>query len=141
MQAEDGCKIPRYSAAPGGQPCPTVKRDDNFAQMQQFQALFCEQFGCLPSEYEERAFRHCLYAHARFLAPSLRGLNPDFFSQDFAFIRYLGEATGMREARAQAADFQDANRAKPSFLRTGLRIRVSGRKAGRLAQRLFVRGR
>jgi len=32
-------------------------------------SLFCAKFGCSPTEYEERAFRKCLYWHARFPAP------------------------------------------------------------------------
>jgi len=63
----------------------------------------------------------------------LRKLKPDFFAEDFKFIRYLGEAIGSREVKASAADFQDANFARRTFLRTSLRIRVSGRKAARLA--------
>ena len=104
---------------------------------QQFQVLFCERFDCPPSEYEERAFRECLYWQAKILAPVLRKLKPDFFEEDFNFIHYLGEASGSREVRASAADFQDVNFARRSFWRTTLRIRVSGGKAMRLAQRLF----
>ena len=104
---------------------------------QQFQSLFCERFGCPPSEYEERAFKQCLYSHAKLLAPVPRKLKPDFFAADFKFIRYLGEVSGSCEAKANAADFQDANFAGRSFWRTTLRIRVSGRKAARLARRLF----
>ena len=104
----------------------------------QFKTLFCERYKCSPSEYEERAFRKCLYWHARLLAPVLRLLSPGLFSADFKFINYLGETAGGREASAEALDFQDANRAKPNFLRTGLKIRVSGQKAASLARRLFA---
>ena len=65
----------------------------------------------------------------------MRKLRPGFFESDFKFIRHLGVSTGMEEAVSDALDFQDANKAKPSLLRTGLRIRVSGRKAFGLAQR------
>ena len=103
----------------------------------QFQVLFCKRFNCPPSEYEERAFKKCLYWHAKLLAPVSRKLNPDFFAEDFKFIHYLGEASGSREVRASAADFHDTNLARRSLWRTSLRIRVSGRKAARLAQRLL----
>src|SRR5262245_37569598 len=103
--------------------------------MPEFQTLFCERFRCPLSEYQEKAFWECLYWHARLFAPVLRRLKPDFFTPDFDFIRYLGNASGFREARANAADFRDG--ARRNFLRNALKIRVSGRKAARLAQRLF----
>ena len=90
---------------------------------QEFQSLFCQRFNCPTSEYDERAFRECLYWHARPLAPVLRRVKPDFFAEDFKFIGYLGEATGVREARANAADFQDANLGRRSFWRRRLKIR------------------
>ena len=57
------------------------------------------------------------------------------------FIHDLGDAIGSREASAEASNFQDANRARSSFWRTGLKIRVSGRKATALAHRLFADAR
>ena len=105
---------------------------------QNFQLLVCQRFHCPTSEYEERVFRKCLYWHARLLAPVVRRLNPDFFTEDFKFIRYLGESTSLRETNADLMNFRDANLGKPSFWRTTLKIRVSGRKANRLAQRLFA---
>jgi hypothetical protein len=103
----------------------------------QFHSVFCARFSCPPSEYEERAFQQYLYSHAKLLAPVLRKLKPSLFAEDFKFIRYLGEASDSREVKACAADFQDANFARRSIWRNTLRIRVSGRKAGRLAQRLI----
>lgn len=108
---------------------------------QEFRSLFCKRFNCPTSEYEERAFKECLYWHARLLAPVLRRVKPDYFAEDFKFIGYLGEVTGVREAKANAADFQDANLARPSFWRRRLKIRVSGRKATGLAYELFSEAR
>jgi hypothetical protein len=104
----------------------------------QLKELFCERFDCPPSEYEERAFRKCLYLHARPLAPLIRLISPNFFAEDFKFMRYLGDSTSLREVRVDRMNFHDANRSNPKFLRTALRIRVSGRKATRLAQRLYA---
>ena len=84
-----------------------------------------------------RAFRKCLYWHARLVAPALRRLAPGFFAEDFKFIRYLGAAAGVREATVDLLNFRDVNLGKPRFWRTGLKIRVSGRKANRLACQLF----
>ena len=67
-----------------------------------------------------------------------RRLSPDFFKEDFKFIRYLGDSTGLREVGVDLLNYRAANLGKPSFWRTGLKIRVSGRKASRLAQQLFA---
>ena len=104
----------------------------------EFKALFCERFGYPPSEYERRAFSKCLYGRAKLIAPVLLRLKPDFFAEDFNFIRCMGESTDVREVGADLLNFQDVNRGHRSFLRTGLKIRVSGRKARRLAQQLFA---
>ena len=104
---------------------------------QQLQALFCQRFGCPPSEYEERAFKRCLYWHARLLAPLVRLVAPDFFAEDFKFMHYLGAAIDLKDAKVDALNFQAANRGNPTFWRTGCKLRVSGRKASRLARTLF----
>jgi hypothetical protein len=96
--------------------------------MPQFQNLFCQRFNCPPSAYEERALKKCLYWQARLLAPSVRKLNPNVFAEDFKFIRYLGAATGLRDASEDVLNFRDVNRGNQSFLRISLRIRVSGLK-------------
>ena len=105
---------------------------------QQFQVLFCQRFKCPASEYEARAFRQCLYWHARLLAPVVRMLKPDFFAADFKFIRYLGEVTDLQEATVDLLNFRDMTLSKRGFWRTDLKIRVSGRKASRLARELFA---
>ncbi|MCX6930173.1 MAG: hypothetical protein NT154_44235 [Verrucomicrobia bacterium] len=105
---------------------------------QKFKLLVCQRFNYPPSEYEERVFRKCLYWQGRLLASVVRKLKPDFFVQDFRFIRYLGESTGLREVGVDLLNFRAANIGKPSFWRTGLKIRVSGRKASKLAQELFT---
>lgn len=102
-----------------------------------FKSLFCEKFGCPPAECEEQAFRKCLYSHARFLAPVLRKFSRDFFLEDFKFIRYLGDSVGVRDAMVDIRNYSDVNRRNTGFLRTGLKIRVSGQKASRLVHHLF----
>ena len=102
-----------------------------------FKVLFCEKFGCPPEGYEERAFRKCLYWHARFLAPVIRMISPDFFFEDFKFIRYLGDSLGVRDATVDIRNYSDVNRRNLEFFRTSLKIRVSGQKANRLVHQLF----
>ena len=106
-----------------------------------FKSLFCQKFGCPPAEYEERAFRKCLYWHARFLAPVIRTINRNFFLEDFKFIRYLGDSLDVREATVDLKNYNDVNRGSGSWLRIELKIRVSGRKANRLLYELFQEAR
>jgi hypothetical protein len=105
---------------------------------QPFKSLFCEFFQCPPADYEEQVFRKCLYFHARLAAPLIRTLSPAFFEEDFKLIQYLSAATNWRELNAEMVSFQDKNRYEGKFLRKTLKIRVSGRKAAALAQRLFA---
>ena len=102
-----------------------------------FQTLFCERFKCTPSQYEQRALRGFLYLHARLFAPLLRAIKPDFFAPDLKFIQRLGMAGDMREANSDLLDFRDVNIGNSSFWRAGLKLRVSSRKAGRVARELF----
>jgi hypothetical protein len=104
----------------------------------ELRVLFCERFNCPPSEFEERLLRECLYRHARLLAPVLKRLQPGFFAEDLKLVRYLGASNGLREAGVDLMNFRDANRGARNFWRNRLRIRASGRKAARLAQRLFA---
>ena len=78
-----------------------------------------------------------MYWHAKLLAPVLRRLAPDFFAQDLRFIRHLGESTSLEEVAVDLLNFRDVNVGRPSFWRTGCKIRVSGRKASKLAHQLF----
>ena len=103
----------------------------------QFLVLFSHEFECPLSDNEQRAFGQLLYWHARPVAELVRKIWPDFFADDFNFIRCLGETTNLREVKATAAEFRDTNVARQNFWRTGLKIRVSGRIATRLARELF----
>jgi hypothetical protein len=84
--------------------------------------------------------RECLYPRARVVAPLVRRLWPDFFEEDLTFIRYLGTAKGLGEAQAESRTFQDENQVAGGFLRVRLKMRVSGRKATRLALEVFSDG-
>ena len=106
-------------------------------QPQQLKALFCKRFNCPPEEYAEQAFRKCLYAHAKPLVGILRVWNADFFFEDLKFMEAVGVAVDPKEVRADAANFRDVNRHGRGFLRTAWRLRVSGRKAMRMAHDLF----
>lgn len=67
----------------------------------------------------------------------MRRLNPRFFADDLKFIQELGQTSDWRAAWSEVLSFQDENRATGGLWRNSLRLRVSGRKAADLAQRLF----
>jgi hypothetical protein len=102
-----------------------------------FKTLFCERFGCPPENYDELAFRKFLYWHARILAPLFRAVSPDYFREDFEFIRFLGEAVDVRQAKADVLDFRDLTQKHWRLLHTSFRIRVSHRKARKVAFQLL----
>ena len=102
-----------------------------------FQELFCEHFGCSSAQYEKRALNLLLYSHARILAPLVRVFKPGLFAPDLKFIRRLGQAHDMREATHDLLDFKDASGGRSDPWRGILRLRVSGRKAGRVARELL----
>jgi hypothetical protein len=98
---------------------------------------FCERFKCPPSEFEKRALRKCLYLHARMTAPLLRWLNPDCFERDLLFINFLGSARNWEEVVAELDAFRYREHLQPRFTRMAWRLRVSARKANKLAYELF----
>jgi len=97
------------------------------------QEAFCARYHCSASEFPERAFRLCLYSHAVPVAQVLCKVTPGFFRDDRRLIEQLGLGQNMEEVRASLSDFQYVNRARPHWLRTGLKIRLSGRKVRQLA--------
>ena len=107
------------------------------AESPQFETLFCERFGCPAEDFERRAFAHCLYPHARLLAPFIRVIRPRFFADDLAFIRYLGTTTQLSEVVEAASDFHDKGDYEKGFCFSVLKIRVSGSKTIKLARALF----
>jgi hypothetical protein len=102
-----------------------------------FKSLFCQLHHCPTEEFEERAFRACLYWRARPLAPILRAIAPRYFDPDFAFIGYLAKAPGRRDAMNELAAFVEAKATKAGFARKFLLIRISPRKTSQLIARVF----
>ncbi len=101
-----------------------------------FERLFCALYRCAPAQFEERALKKLLYPHARLMAPFLMAVNPDFFFQDLRLIQHLRQSTDVRDATNDLMNFKDAA-ANQGFWRGSLRLRISGRKAGKLARQLF----
>jgi hypothetical protein len=102
-----------------------------------FADLFCARFRCAPSSYERKALSACLYWHARLIVPWLRFLMPGFCAGDLEFIRSLGQATNYDEAQSEVLFFQENNMRDQNVVRATLRLRISSRKARRLARDTF----
>jgi hypothetical protein len=102
-------------------------------------SLFCEFHHCPPEEFEERAFRACLYWRARPLAPILRAILRHYFDPDYAFIHYLAKTPGRRDAMNELAAYVETSKVKGGFARNFLHIRISPRKTSKLIARIFDR--
>ena len=102
------------------------------------QDTFCERQDCTAAQFENQIFWRCLYPHAVPLAWVLKKLNPSFFMDDRTLIQQLGFDRDLDEVDANLRDFQYVNNARRHWLRTGLKIRVSGRRVASLARKLFA---
>ena len=100
-------------------------------------SVFCERFNCPPSEFEQRALRKCLYFPAQLTAPLLRLFDQDWFARDLAFIRLLGDAKDWKQVMAELDAYHFREHLHPGYARTKLRLRVSARKANKMAFDLF----
>jgi hypothetical protein len=100
-------------------------------------SVFCERFGCSPSDFEERAFGKCLYFPAKVIAPLLQLMDPDWFARDRGLIRNLGNATSWQQVMAELDAFHYREHLQRSYARTVLHLRVSARKANKMAATLF----
>jgi hypothetical protein len=109
----------------------------DYAKTNDLKSLFCQRFGCPPVEFEKHALQKCLYPQARIVAPLLRLLNPRCLERDRAFINHLGSAKTWDEVTAQISALHYQDGVEPRFARSTLGLRVSGRKATRLAASLF----
>jgi hypothetical protein len=78
-----------------------------------------------------------LFAHARLVVLLLGKLVPSFSVEDREFIRNLGEAEDFQEAEAMLSEFRGANRWARSFWRGRCKLRVSGKRAGKLIRELY----
>ncbi len=101
-----------------------------------FQAAFCEQFRCLPAEYERVLLGRVFYFHARLLAPFLRWLNPDFFEEDLAIVRDLADMTNPEIIGSELSFFHGRNVRDTNWVRKTFLLRVSAGKLRRICIRV-----
>ncbi len=106
---------------------------------QDLRYLFCSETGCRTKAYRKRMFAACLPTHARFLAFFVRLVDPRFFLLDDRFIERLGRVQSRSEAKLAVRDFREITQRDASILRVIFRLRVSSRKASRIARSLLPR--
>lgn len=101
--------------------------------MRTFLDLYCEKNNCSPEQFHRRVFRHCLYPHARPLAPLIHLFNFEFFAADRTLLLSVANAVTMKRVREEVRDyFWDSN--NRGWLRESLRIRMSGQRLRSLAR-------
>jgi len=95
---------------------------ENFAEK------FCREHKIPATRYRAVLLRRTLYPAARWLAPVLRFINPEFFAADHEYLDSIGRLRRLRDLphETHAFNHHPDNR---SFLRRSLRLRVS---AGRM---------
>ncbi len=91
-----------------------------------FRELYCEHHGIAYEKFERVLLWRCLHWQARPIY-WLLGLNRDYYSADFDFIRGVGDLRRRSDFRNEAAEFHyhPGNR---GFLRTMLRMRLSSHR-------------
>jgi hypothetical protein len=102
-----------------------------------FKAAFCEHFRCPPERYEESLFWRALFRHAVPLAFLARRFDPEFFHEDRDLIREVGAMTSQEIFRHEINYFYGRNLRDKSWLRSTLRIRISGNRMIRLWRTLM----
>lgn len=104
----------------------------------EFRNAFCERFNCRRPEFEGKVFWRCLYPHAVPIAKLIMLVDSDYFQEDFEAIRHLGNASTVADVLAEVNSLHDNYRAHSKFFREVLRIRISGKRLLRLAQKLVL---
>ena len=98
--------------------------------MKNFRELYCTQHRIPLDAFERDVVDRSLHRHAK---PFywLLGLNRDYTSPDFEFVRGVGELRNRRDFRNEAAEFHyhPHNR---GLLRSVLRLRVSSHRLQRI---------
>jgi hypothetical protein len=98
---------------------------------------YCARHHCPSSRFEDRVFRECVHSHAAPLASLLFSLIPKRFHEDRVAIQQVGLARTLEEVDTVLSDFNYINHSRPDWVRTSLKIRISGRKLRLLAASLL----
>jgi hypothetical protein len=103
-----------------------------------FKEGFCQLYCYKPKDYERAVFWRCLYRHSLPLAAVLYSLKPEFFREDFDFIREVGNITSGEMFKAELNFFYGRNVREKNWLRRIFAIRVSAKRMLKLKNRIFT---
>ena len=104
---------------------------------QTFKEAFCRRFRCSPESYEMAVFWRAVFRHALPLAWWIYLISPDFFTEDLELIREVGPMTNPELFKSEVNYFYGRNQRHKNWIRTVLRVRISGARMLRLRRRLF----
>ena|SRR6478609_5492429 len=106
--------------------------------MKTFRELYCDQRQIASDRYEADLVRRCLHWQAR---PFywLLGMNREYTSPDYDFVRSVGELRSRRQFRDEAAEYF-YHTGNVGFLRKVLRLRVSSRRLQAIFDELIASG-
>jgi hypothetical protein len=102
-----------------------------------FRERFCERYHCEPSAFEERAFFKCVPLRVWPLAKILFRRDPGIFKEDLEFMRELGGIRDPLIFKSELNRYHGRNVRERGFIRGFLGVRVSGKRAIKLKNRLF----
>jgi hypothetical protein len=102
-----------------------------------FKEAYCDYFRCRPDRFEKSLFRRGLNPHARPLALLIRWFAPDYFREDLALIRELGEIKNPSLFNYELNVFKGRIQRENKWLKRTCLIRVSGRRLARIRTRIF----
>lgn len=104
-----------------------------------FREKFCAHFQCQDAEYEWMAIRKLLHRRAFPIALLLSKLKPDLFETDIMLVRQIGRVQDVTSLVSEASDLRsDYERSDDfGFLRSRLKIRLSGRRALQVGRKIW----
>jgi hypothetical protein len=102
-----------------------------------FKQAFCTRFACTQEQYESAVFWRVVFRHALPLAWFIRRVSPGFFAEDLDLIREVGEITNPEIFKNEVNYFHGRNIRHKSWIRTVLRVRVSGGRLLKLRRQIL----
>jgi hypothetical protein len=103
--------------------------------MRTFRELYCERRGISADRFEHELVYRSLHWQARPVY-WLLGLNREYTSPDYEFVRSVGDLRRWKEYREEAIEYHYHPRNR-GFLRTALRLRVSAQRLKDILDREF----
>lgn len=102
-----------------------------------FRQLVSARYGISAEKFERKLFQKCLFRHALPFVWLLEKCDPDFFREDLEMLRDVASARTTDEVICEINRFFGRNARDKSFIRTGLYLRVSGKRVLRFYRKMI----